>query len=321
MPLDWNAGKVFGTLIHKVGQREGIGDILAEGVPNAARIIGSGAEQYALHMKGMHWPAHSAPPFTLAFCLATRGGNLKGLPHLLIQDKNAKVTRMLFGGTAKTRNIYSHEEKGRAVWWHENYKIMLDGLGSCFWLSATLLPHGSLFADELARAYTAVTGLKTDGVQMMYAAERVHQIQRACNALRGMTRKNDCFTKRPEPDSWGHGIDLNAKGMLDEYYVYRGLSSDGLLTRQRLEEINLKPVADTLEKHFLLKEATSCLPMAKIVENPPGQNISRNFFSKIIHKIEKRIIKKMEDPLYYRRAFEKKFSANSQSCFKTVNRV
>ena len=172
-------------------------------------------------------------------------------------------------------------------------------------MSAVLLPHGSLFADELANAYSAVTGLETDGLDIIRSAERVYQVERAINTLRGMTRKNDGFTRRPEPDSWGQGIDLNARGMLDEYYDYRGLSPDGLPCRQRLEEVELKPVAETLELLNLLGKSNTCLPVSTIAKNPAGKEIGRNIISKIINRIEKWRMKKMEEPGYYRRAFEK----------------
>jgi len=45
-------------LIKKIGRREGIGDVLAEGVMRAARMIGKGAESCAIHVKGMEPPAY-----------------------------------------------------------------------------------------------------------------------------------------------------------------------------------------------------------------------------------------------------------------------
>lgn len=317
--LDWNNGQAVDALIDKVTNREGIGDVLAEGTREAARSIGPAAEKYALHMKGMHWPAHSAPPFALAFSLAPRGGNLKGLPHLLLQENNAEITRKLFGATDMARDIYTHQDKGRAVWWHENYKAIIDSMGSCFWLSAALLPHGGLLPDELARVYNAVTGVGANGLDIMQAAERVLQVERAINALRGMARKDDSFTKRPEPDSWGHGIDLEAKGMLDEYYAYRGLSGDGLATRPRLEEIGLESVADGLENWRLLGTAVTHLPVSTIVTDPTQADLGRGLWSKIIAWMEKKMMKKLEDPNAYRRFFEKQGERIRKKHFRDVS--
>ncbi|MFO7665787.1 MAG: aldehyde ferredoxin oxidoreductase C-terminal domain-containing protein [Desulfobacterales bacterium] len=307
LSLDWGKEEIISKLIDKVANREGIGDILAEGTKKAAKKIGKGAEDYALHMKGMHWPAHSAPAFAMAFSLSTRGGDfLKGVPHLLLQNNIGEVIKKLFGGTKKSNNIYSHDDKGRAVWWHENYKLATDSLGFCFYLSMMLLPYGRLFPDELADSYSALTGMVIDGKDIMTAGERGYQVERAINSFRGMNRTHDSFTRRPEPDSWGKGIDLNAKGMIDEYYAYRGLSADGLLTRERLEDVGLGMVADDLEKNRILGKQITPLSLKDIIKNPSGDDIGKSIKSKIQHRIEKYVMGKLEkDPIYFRNFFKK----------------
>jgi hypothetical protein len=42
--------------------------------------------------------------------------------------------------------------------------------------------------------------------------------------------------------------------MLDEYYLYRGCSSDGLPTRKRLQEIGLADVAEEMARTKKLSE-------------------------------------------------------------------
>jgi aldehyde:ferredoxin oxidoreductase len=66
----------------------------------------------------------------------------------------------------------------------------------------------------------------------------------------GLTRKDDTRkgTTRGEKNP------LNDPGMLDEYYLYRGCSDDGLPTRKRLEEIGLSDLAEDLEKCGRLAE-------------------------------------------------------------------
>ncbi|KIX15763.1 hypothetical protein X474_03145 [Dethiosulfatarculus sandiegensis] len=140
-------------LIELVASGRGIGAVLAQVTKGAAELLGNHADKYALHMKGMHWPAHSAPPFVLAFSLSPRGGDfLKGVPHLLMQAINSQTSKLLFGGTRKTVNFKSHADKGLAVWWHENYKLILDSLGICFYLGMSLLNHGKLLPSHLAAA-------------------------------------------------------------------------------------------------------------------------------------------------------------------------
>ena len=51
MHLEWGNKEIIFSLIDKIARREGIGDILADGIYRAAGKIGKGAEQYAYHTK------------------------------------------------------------------------------------------------------------------------------------------------------------------------------------------------------------------------------------------------------------------------------
>jgi len=60
--------------------------------------------------------------------------------------------------------------------------------------------------------------------------------------------------------------------MLDEYYLYRGCSPDGLPTRKRLEEIGLQDIAADLAAHNLLavQECPSILELLKDSDDVRG---------------------------------------------------
>lgn len=310
LTFDWGNVEAYESTIAQISHRTGFGDILAEGTKRAAEIIGGGAEKYALHMKGMHWPAHSAPPFVLAFSLSTRGGDfLKAFPHLLLQATNKEICQKLFGAGSETMNIYSHQAKGRAVWWHENYKLLIDSLGICFYLGLSLLPHGRLLPEDLAVAYRAVTGVKANGNDLLKAAERSNQIERSINAMQGLDRRDDSFTKRPEQDSWAQGIDLDLPGMLKEYYLYRGLSQRGFPTRERLLDAGLQELTSDLGKKGLLDsclDSKDYLSLEKIIKNPFAEDIGRSLKARVQNKLKKHIMRKLaEDPLRYREHFRK----------------
>jgi aldehyde:ferredoxin oxidoreductase len=103
-------------------------------------------------------------------------------------------------------------------------------------------------AKEMGEMYQAITGQDASG--LFTAAERAYQVERCFNTLLGITRKDDARkgTTRGEKDP------VNLPGMLDEYYLYRGCSSDGLPTKKRLEEIGLQDIAADLAAHNLLAE-------------------------------------------------------------------
>jgi len=76
-----NGGAVV-KLAQMMAQREGIGDILADGVVRAAEKIGKGSEQYAVHAGGQELPAHDPryyPSLALTYRIdATPGRHSRG---------------------------------------------------------------------------------------------------------------------------------------------------------------------------------------------------------------------------------------------------
>ncbi len=58
LELRFGNGAAVVELIEKIAHRQGIGDLLAEGVWRAARQVGQGSEQFAMHVKGLELPLH-----------------------------------------------------------------------------------------------------------------------------------------------------------------------------------------------------------------------------------------------------------------------
>lgn len=69
--LRWADGNAVVALAEKIAKREGIGELLADGVMRAAAKIGKGAEQFAVHAQGQELPAHD-PRFTPALAVTYR---------------------------------------------------------------------------------------------------------------------------------------------------------------------------------------------------------------------------------------------------------
>ena len=58
LELTWGNTQAIIALVEKMVKREGIGDLLADGVKVAAEKIGKGAEKYAMHAGGQELPMH-----------------------------------------------------------------------------------------------------------------------------------------------------------------------------------------------------------------------------------------------------------------------
>ncbi len=76
-----NAGDMV-ALLEQMGRREGLGDVLADGVRAAAERIGGRAEEFAVHVHGQELPMHDSrnlPALALSYWLdATPGRHTRG---------------------------------------------------------------------------------------------------------------------------------------------------------------------------------------------------------------------------------------------------
>jgi aldehyde:ferredoxin oxidoreductase len=252
--LDWGDVEMVADIMTKVAKREGFGNILAESMPGLISKLSPEAEPYGNHSKGMSftYSCTSALAMSVASSVATRGADhLKGHPFSGIIGLQDMLER-IFGKDIPSE-IIEHKSpvaKGRVVWWHENYKMLLDCLGVCFIpvISTTVFADPLILFEELGEIYQAVTG--GDVGKLFKSTERAYQVEKSYNALLGITKKDDVRhgTKRGKEDP----IDL--PGMRGEYYHYRGCSSDGLPTRKRLEEVGLTEVIEDLAKKGKLAE-------------------------------------------------------------------
>lgn len=68
LQLAWGNGQAIAGLLDKMLRREGLGDLLADGVRVAAKQIGGGADRYAMHIGGQELPMHD-PRLTMPFLL------------------------------------------------------------------------------------------------------------------------------------------------------------------------------------------------------------------------------------------------------------
>src|SRR3972149_411322 len=82
-------------LVKKMARREGLGDILAEGVKRAAEHIGKGAEQYAMHVKGLETPGYdprARKAMGMNWALSNMGANHHfGWPQQEIGDPKPRL--------------------------------------------------------------------------------------------------------------------------------------------------------------------------------------------------------------------------------------
>jgi len=231
------------AIVKNIGAREGLGDILAEGVKRASEKIGKGAEKYANHIKGLEMTGYDIRGLKTAavgYAVSFRGAdhNRHGAYGL---DLGGKVNRFKF-------------EKGRSklVIDIEDLYNIIDSLILCKFSRGTYYEG---FKD-LAQYYTLVTGIEMTPEELRKAGERISNLARLLNIREGFTRKDDHLPAKvmstPIPDDTvSKGSYITKKEldfMLDDYYEARGWTREGMPTTEKLNEIGLNDLA------YLVKE-------------------------------------------------------------------
>jgi len=110
----------------------------------------------------------------LASSVAARGGDhMKGHPFSALTGAKDMLAR-IFGNDIpdEIADNKSPVAKGRAVWWHENYKMLMDSLGLCFVPVAgtTIFGDPLILFEEMGEMYQSATGVNPE--HLFVSAER-----------------------------------------------------------------------------------------------------------------------------------------------------
>ena len=137
------------------------------------------------------------------------------------------------------------------VKWYEDIRAFQNCMETC-WINNQYYPKELGLPATMAKVFNAVTGRALSAEDTMQIGERIVNLERAFNIREGLTRKDDTLPKRfleeTLPDGPGKGQKVKLEPMLDEYYQLRGWEKDnGFPTRKKLDELDLKEVADELE--------------------------------------------------------------------------
>jgi len=211
-------------LLKKIGERNGIGDLLAEGIGFASKKLGS--ESYAIHSKGQSFPVYD-PRGAKAMAL-TYATSPKGAHHMYATT---------FGVELSLGNRFEVEGKALLERDQQFSMCIVDSIAMCSTMRA-----GIPLNDQI-KAYNAITGMKMNPEKMLKAAERIINLERLYNIKIGFNRKDDTIPKRflkiplSVGESRGHTVDLNS--LLDDYYNIMGWNLDGIPTKEKIEELEL----------------------------------------------------------------------------------
>jgi aldehyde:ferredoxin oxidoreductase len=248
LSLQFGNHRAMVELLKGIAFREGLGELLADGVKVAAEKIGKGASKFALHVKGLELPAYDV-----------RGAKAHGLNYATsfcgADHNRGYAFQEIFGiPIPYAVDRFASKGKGQLTKWNQDVRTATSDCPTmCVFLLDMAL--ASFATQNTAALMEAVTGLTFSSDDVERVGERINNLARTFNAREGFGRKEDTLPERVMHEPLRHGAskgqviskdDLNQ--MLDEYYTARGWNLEtGAPTKEKLVELGLESVADHLE--------------------------------------------------------------------------
>jgi aldehyde:ferredoxin oxidoreductase len=249
LKLQWGDREQIINLLQMIADRDGFGDVLAEGSKKASEKFGRGTDKYAIHVKGLEVSGQDGRTHrSIALGHATGARGADHLRSLVVVDQLGyeDVAAKRWGADKLPEIIdpYTEKYKANAVFESENAYCIRDTLIVC-WYSVSWPPI--FWMEDFARMLPSVTGEPFLGKveNLTKIAERQVTLKRLFNAREGITKKDDNlpdrFTKDPMPEGPGKGQTVNLEPMLRDYYILRGWDLEtGLPTKQTVKRLSLE---------------------------------------------------------------------------------
>jgi len=258
--LTWGNHEAMVKMMEKIALRQGVGDILAEGIVKASKQFGKEAEKYVSHSKGMVMggvDSRMMKGTSLGFATSTRGAchltalvpvEFPAFPVMTKEEAEAKF------GTAEVMEPTSYKKAGPLIY-YQHKSLMCDLFQVCKFLLGLGTGTKDFSFDNLYTLFHLATGVKANEKEMLTVAERVHNVERAYSCREGLDRKDDRligkWADEPVPNGPHKGEKLDPQKweqMLDRYYNLRGWNQNGVPTKEKLNELGLDDVALSLEE-------------------------------------------------------------------------
>ncbi|HEX76330.1 MAG TPA: aldehyde ferredoxin oxidoreductase family protein [Dehalococcoidia bacterium] len=237
-------------LVDIIAKREGIGDILADGVARAAGKIGKGAEEFALHVKGQEIPMHE-PRYKqglgIGYAISPKGADHTFSIHDSIYASESRQLQDFKAlGVLETLALDDlSPAKVRMIVYHSCWHHFLDCLVLC-----NFVPFNYRQVEELVRG---VTGWNSTVWELMKVGERCLAMTRAFNIREGLGKKDDLLPERfftPLPSGPLQGVSIGKdrfEQAKETFYSMMGWNKmSGVPSLWKLQELGIEWVSDYL---------------------------------------------------------------------------
>lgn len=220
------------TTLRHIAARDGLGNLLAEGVRIAAERIGGGSDEFAPHVKGLEIPGYeprALQTMALGLAVGTRGAdhNRSGAYQADFSDQ---VDRLNAGPEAVRCAIETEDEAA-----------VMDSLILCKFLRGVFDDRYAAMAEMLR----LVTGWDVTTDELQSTAQRIVTAKKWFNVKQGWTPAEDTLPRRffetALNDGVSHGARLDEtrfKRQVRDYNRQRGWSDDGWIPDEQAREFD-----------------------------------------------------------------------------------
>ena len=240
MDLSFGNAESMVKLVELIGEKRGLGALLAEGTKRAAEKIGNGAEEFAVHVKGQEVPMHD-PRLkrgeALGYAVSPTGADhVHNIHDTFLYPKLPKSYNSL--GVLEAVPVEDFgPKKVRLYKYVGEWRTLNNFLVTCLFT-----PWSVVQKVEIVRS---VTGWNTTAFELMKVVERGNTLARIFNLREGFTEKDDWLPPRFfKPRTSGslnktavNPEDLQTAKLL--YYDMMGWTEQGVPKKSALEELDI----------------------------------------------------------------------------------
>jgi len=247
--LKWGDASGMVRMIDRIVHREGVGNLLADGVAKLADQIGA---DFAVVVKGMEVPMHEPRgkrAVGLSYATSPRGANHMevyhdGGPSGFVPDE-LDVPAPVEWGSWKDRAAYCKT--------YEDLCSFTNCLILCAITSWDIMGTGGYYPyPTLRRLVEATTGSRIDVDEMLKIGERGYLLMRWLSGRFGITRAADMLPKRlmaPLENGPLAGTSTSHDDLAEamrEYYLMRGYEHDGFPSEGRLGDVGMDEFVESV---------------------------------------------------------------------------
>ncbi len=248
--LNFGNGEGAVALAKMIRDREGIGNLLAEGTRIASKAIDEEREtesyKWAMNIKGLECPGYDArglKTFSVGLAVGTRGG---------CHNRSAAYDPDIQG---EVNRFTIDETRGKVAADSEEYAAVYDTLPLCKFIRRCFTGKADRAGawPSIAKLINATTGWHYDYDDVDMIGIRAHTIKKAFNIREGWTTEDDDLPWRWKHDPMTKGASAGyivteeeLAYLKDIYYKAKGWTADGMLPKELLVKLGMPDVAEQI---------------------------------------------------------------------------